>query len=47
MWTEMGYGGISQKTDEGHIKNFVAGAPEPEKDIIAKFIYGWLNDGID
>ena len=47
MLNEFGYSGLEQSLVTQHIASYLDGDPEPEGDIIAKFIYGWLNDGID
>ena len=46
MLVEWGYTDLTKDLVANHITSFVDGEPEPES-IIAKFIYGWLNNGID
>ena len=45
--TEFGYTDLTQEAVIEHITNFIDGKPEPEGDIVAKFIYGWLENGIE
>jgi hypothetical protein len=46
MLTEFGYGDLTQNEVTKHIISFVDQEPQPDG-IIAKFIYGWLENGID
>lgn len=46
MLKEWGYEDLTKDLVAKNITSFVDGEPEPDG-IIAKFIYGWLNDGID
>jgi len=47
MLKEFGYGDLTQAVVTKHITSFIDNEPEPEGDIIAKFIYGWLENGIE
>ena len=47
MLVDWGYKGLKKALVSQHITSFMAGDPEPEGNIIAKFVYGWLNDGVE
>ncbi len=46
MLEEFGYADLTMELVTKHIISYVDQEPEPE-DIIAKFIYGWLENGIE
>jgi len=46
MLVDFGYADLPIESVTAKITSFMDGDPEPE-DIIAKFVYGWLNNGIN
>ena len=46
MLKDFGYSDLTQEQVTEHIISFIDGDLEPEGDIIAKFVYGWLENGI-
>lgn len=47
MLVEFGYPSLTKATVTEHIGAFMDGDPLPEQDVIAMFIYGWLENGIE